>query len=340
MTFAVRYDRATTPTRGPQPGALALYNAILYLYDGAYGLGVYNNRSIRGSKALSVHAEGRAMDIGFKMVSGRGNPKGWTLANDLVKLHKEFGIQNILWDGKSFRPSRSSLWRSFSSSAGPHYDHLHIELTREAARELTPNRVAEIFRGSTPLTDPISNTLRSGHRGPAVSGLQSILAFWGYYDGAIDGVFGPATERAVRQLQIAIGVSADGVWGSVSQARYEAWRSALANTSDRLVAGEALGVGQRIQSASGRYVLILQPDGNLVLYDAHTNTALWHTHTYGSVANQLFMQPDGNLVLYAPGSVALWHTHTYRYPGASLLVQDDGNLVLYGADGTALWSVR
>jgi peptidoglycan hydrolase-like protein with peptidoglycan-binding domain len=64
-----------------------------------------------------------------------------------------------------------------------------------------------------------SPTLKSGSLGPAVAWLQKALAgsivavSFTPYTGAIDGVFGPATETAVKSLQAWAGHTADGVVG-------------------------------------------------------------------------------------------------------------------------------
>jgi hypothetical protein len=56
--------------------------------------------------------------------------------------------------------------------------------------------------------------------------------------------------------------------------------------------------------------------------------------------NRLVVQGDGNLVLYGSSGVALWSTRTNGTSGNRLVVQGDGNLVLYGSSGVALWSTR
>ncbi len=67
--------------------------------------------------------------------------------------------------------------------------------------------------------DTYSGVLRQGDRGSAVSDLQSRLSSAGYYNGAIDGVFGQQTEDAVLRLQRDRGLTADGIAGSqVAQA--------------------------------------------------------------------------------------------------------------------------
>ena len=53
-----------------------------------------------------------------------------------------------------------------------------------------------------------------GSRGQQVSQVQRRLLQWGYYDGAVDGVFGQATYDAVVRFQKKNGLAADGVVGS------------------------------------------------------------------------------------------------------------------------------
>lgn len=102
-----------------------------------------------------------------------------------------------------------------------------------------------------------------------------------------------------------------------------------------MVPNQALSPGQSIRSCDGRFDLVMQGDGNLVLYMAGAG-ALWHTSTHGTSANNLVMQGDGNLVLYGSNGTALWHTFTYGNPGSHLAVQDDGNVVVYSGS-TPLW---
>jgi peptidoglycan hydrolase-like protein with peptidoglycan-binding domain len=59
--------------------------------------------------------------------------------------------------------------------------------------------------------------LQLGARGPAVTELQTQLQNTGYFPGAIDGVFGPTTEDAVKQFQVARGLIPDGVVGQETQ---------------------------------------------------------------------------------------------------------------------------
>jgi hypothetical protein len=126
-------------------------------------------------------------------------------------------------------------------------------------------------------------------------------------------------------------------WSGFSSNDHAAIRTLYTEThrGDVLWGGDEMITNHFLQSADGRFRLILQDDGNLVLY--FYNTALWHTSTFGNPdVNRLAMQTDGNLVLYDSNGGYYWHTSTYGNPGAYLLLQNDGNLVVYNG-GTPLW---
>lgn len=55
--------------------------------------------------------------------------------------------------------------------------------------------------------------LRQGMTGSAVSRVQETLKARGFYDGAIDGIFGPGTEAAVMEFQTDARLAADGIVG-------------------------------------------------------------------------------------------------------------------------------
>ena len=90
-----------------------------------------------------------------------------------------------------------------------------------------------------------------------------------------------------------------------------------------------------LRSADHRYVLVLQADGNLVLYGPAWHS-MWASSTAGHSPTELLLQDDGNLVLYGSGG-AYWSTATVGTGANQLVAQDDGNLVLYGPSG-AIWA--
>ena len=93
--------------------------------------------------------------------------------------------------------------------------------------------------------------------------------------------------------------------------------------------GQTLTAGQWLTSADGHYSLIMQSDGNLVLYVAG-GRVLWSSKTKGDTGDHLLMQTNGNLVLYDAAGNALWSSNTSGGGCSHLVVQDDGNTVLYG----------
>jgi hypothetical protein len=107
---------------------------------------------------------------------------------------------------------------------------------------------------------------------------------------------------------------------------------------DKLVAGETLLAGESIETPSGAVKLLMQNDGNLVLYRVEDFTPLWNTKSWAHPNAYVALQNDGNLVVYGPnGSPVLFNTGTFT-PGSTLVLQSDNNLVLYAPDGRALWS--
>ena len=54
---------------------------------------------------------------------------------------------------------------------------------------------------------------RYGSRGSEVTEIQKRLSWWGYYDGAVDGIYGYKTYKAVRLFQYKNGLTVDGIAG-------------------------------------------------------------------------------------------------------------------------------
>jgi len=106
-----------------------------------------------------------------------------------------------------------------------------------------------------------------------------------------------------------------------------------------LTAGTGLLSGGSITSTDGRFKLILQYDGNLVLY--YGNSALWASCTNGKNSYGVVMQADGNLVISDINGKALWATGTCcnpPHPNAYLALQNDGNLVIYDFNDSPIWA--
>jgi hypothetical protein len=100
----------------------------------------------------------------------------------------------------------------------------------------------------------------------------------------------------------------------------------------------SLKQGQSLTSSDGRFTLIMQSDGNLVLYAGAR--PLWATGTNGKGGYTTDMQGDGNFVVYTAAHSPLWASRTDGHPGAYLVVQNDGNVVIYDPGNRPLWATN
>jgi hypothetical protein len=109
--------------------------------------------------------------------------------------------------------------------------------------------------------------------------------------------------------------------------------------SDKLNANEDLISTGSLTSQDGRFTLVMQGDGNLVLY-RHGGNARWATNTDGRIVSRAIMQGDGNFVMYGPGGAYIWDTATDGHPGAYMTIQNDGNVVIYETNGNPIWATN
>jgi len=72
--------------------------------------------------------------------------------------------------------------------------------------------------GSASTTTTSTNGTTAAAPDPAVADLQRVMTRLGYYNGPIDGLYGSTTTAAVTEMQKALGVTADGVYGPSTDA--------------------------------------------------------------------------------------------------------------------------
>lgn len=104
---------------------------------------------------------------------------------------------------------------------------------------------------------------KRGSSGATVTQIQTRLKSWGYYSGSVDGIYGSATERAVKYFQRTNGLTVDGQAGDKTLAAlgiYEQSGSGSAASGDvyllaRLISAEARGEPYIGQVAVGAVVL-------------------------------------------------------------------------------------
>ena len=126
---------------GQLPGTQALADWLQQQFPQIYAAYGYSCRAIVGnSSRTSVHGTGRALDLMLPLAGGEAdNDLGDPIANYLIEHAEEIGVQYIIWDRWSWRGSRSPGDKSRSyGGSHPHHDHLHVEITPQAADMMTP----------------------------------------------------------------------------------------------------------------------------------------------------------------------------------------------------------
>ncbi len=101
---------------------------------------------------------------------------------------------------------------------------------------------------------------KMGSTGGEVREIQGLLSEWGYYTGAVDGIFGTATRNAVIEFQKNNGLTADGVVGTktlqtMGITAKDVYTSADYELLARIISAEARGETYLGQVAVGAVVL-------------------------------------------------------------------------------------
>ncbi len=108
----------------------------------------------------------------------------------------------------------------------------------------------------------LAASFQKGSTGSTVRQIQTKLKSWGYYSGAVDGVYGGATESAVKAFQKKNGLTVDGKAGPQTLKAMGIASGTAANSSSgdvallaRLISAEARGEPYTGQVAVGAVVL-------------------------------------------------------------------------------------
>jgi len=115
----------------------------------------------------------------------------------------------------------------------------------------------------------------------------------------------------------------------------------MTSALDTMYASQVLNVWDTLTSPNNCFRLVMQDDGNLVLYRNSNSQPIWASRTTDTGTVRAKMQGDGNFVLYTNGNTAKWASNTSGKCGAKLVIQNDGNLVIYTADtGSVAWATN
>ncbi len=99
--------------------------------------------------------------------------------------------------------------------------------------------------------------------------------------------------------------------------------------------GQSVASGASFVSATGQFRVTVDASGPGLVLRSRTCPDVTLAKTSAGPST-LVMQGDGNLVLYGP-SGDTWSSGTWGHPGAYAVMQGDANLVVYGLNGVPLW---
>lgn len=145
-----------TPARGcgtgPMAGTTALQEAALrrWAAAGAHTMGIFNCRKIAGTLTWSVHAEGRALDLG---VPPQLHELGSEILEAVTKTPGRLGLQRVIYRGIIWDATAPG-GRLFDDD-GAHKDHLHLEQSRVGAATLTQDQAAAVLGGLSPVEEDV-----------------------------------------------------------------------------------------------------------------------------------------------------------------------------------------
>ena len=99
---------------------------------------------------------------------------------------------------------------------------------------------------------------------------------------------------------------------------------------------DAKGVG-----ANCNFTARLNDDGNFVIYRGEWPPAfvpVWSTNTAGNAGSKLIMQGDGNLVLYRANGSSSWASNSQGRGGTKVVLRGNGRLDVVNAAGGVVWA--
>lgn len=149
MTFSLPYDGPSAKCSGGfTEGANQLARMVRSRFPNAVAqtLGYACRANTADPSSLSIHGMGRAVDVMMKSPAGKGgDDEGKEIADFFLLNGDLLGVQYIIWNQTKCNLHLKSCGRY--TGPNPHTDHIHVEITLEAASLKAP------FYSGTPLRD-------------------------------------------------------------------------------------------------------------------------------------------------------------------------------------------
>jgi hypothetical protein len=120
---------------GPQPAPRALWTLVHANFPQTRFDGIYNQRNIAGTNTPSLHAEGRALDIGLDVRKPTEKTIGDGLFQIFIDVAGQAGFEEIIWNRQIWSTRNPHIHHYTGQS--PHTDHVHVGFTRQASQTTT-----------------------------------------------------------------------------------------------------------------------------------------------------------------------------------------------------------
>ena len=129
-----------------------------------------------------------------------------------------------------------------------------------------------------------------GSRGTEVRNIQERLKKWGYYNGAVDGIYGQKTANAVKYFQRKNGLKADGIAGTQTLKAMGLSSGSSSSSNDeyllaRMISAEARGEPYLGQVAVGAVIL------NRVESPSFPNTVFYQKGAFTAITDGQWNKP-------------------------------------------------
>lgn len=230
------------------PNLALIRSHITIRMGGGYSVGCHGDRPIRGGTLPSAHAYGSAFDWRYEPASATSLavPRKAIveyLLPWLIKHSAELHIDAIhdYYGDRIWRAGRTpnideayTLWWKKQYGAGEGMGeswatYLHIETHRQGWSDTAPiaNRIAvPTLIYDAPPYEPDYLCLNCPVDQDRTRWLQTILNQWFGATLTVDGSFGPATEAAVKAMQVTLRVIVDGIYGRQTATVLDTWLEA------------------------------------------------------------------------------------------------------------------
>lgn len=201
-------------------------------------------RDVLWSTAVQ-HGQGGANSV-FKTAMGGRDPSKMTDKQIIDSVYAERGRKNSAGQLVHFRSSSPEFQRGIANRFQNERRDAQAMLARDGQgtpapttpgqepSAPAPTKPGQEPSAPAPQAPPLFNDSRMarGDRNQDVRKLQEMLRKDGINPGPVDGIFGPRTERAVRDYQARQGLQTDGIVGPKTTAALASGRSSPSNPSN------------------------------------------------------------------------------------------------------------